>query len=110
MTILLTSTVVVLGPSAADNNACAGTMLPIKLFHRECRPLQPWKLTQIAAHSSRAPAAAARTFYPYTGELCKSGYQLGWGNCRRTDGRMVAVLREQCVSMDGTVELHFEGG
>ena len=35
MTILLTSTVVVLGPSAADNNACAGTMLPIKLFHRE---------------------------------------------------------------------------
>jgi hypothetical protein len=59
MTILLTSTVVVLGPSAADNNACAGTMLPIKLFHRECHPLQPWKLklTQIAAHSSRAPAA-----------------------------------------------------
>ncbi len=46
MTILLTSTVVVLGPSAADNNACAGTMLPIKLFHRECRPLQPWKLMQ----------------------------------------------------------------
>ena len=57
MTMLLTSTVVVLGPSAADNNACAGTMLPIKLFHRECHPLQPWKLTQIAAHSSRAPAA-----------------------------------------------------
>jgi len=57
MTILLTSTVVVLGPSAADNNACAGTMLPIKLFHRECHPLQAWKLTQIAAHSSRALAA-----------------------------------------------------
>ncbi len=46
MTVLLTSTVVVLGPSAADNNACAGTVLPINLFHRECRPLQPWKLTQ----------------------------------------------------------------
>jgi hypothetical protein len=49
-------------------------------------------------------------FYPYTGELCKSGYQLGSGNCRRTDGRMVAVPREQCVSMDGTVEIPFEGG
>jgi len=49
-------------------------------------------------------------FYPYTGEPCKSGYQLGSGNCRRTGGRMVAVPREQCVSMDGTVELPFEGG
>ena len=49
-------------------------------------------------------------FYPYTGEPCKSGYQLGSRNCRRTDGRMVAVPREQCVSMDGTVELPFEGG
>src|SRR5262245_8870874 len=25
-------------------------------------------------------------FYPYTGEPCKSGYQLGSGNCRKTDG------------------------
>jgi hypothetical protein len=25
-------------------------------------------------------------FYPYTGEPCKSGYQLGLGNCRKTDG------------------------
>jgi len=49
-------------------------------------------------------------FYPYTGEPCKSGYQLGSGNCRGTDGRMVAVPREQCVSTDGTVELPFEGG
>ena len=49
-------------------------------------------------------------FYPYTGEPCKSGYQLGSGNCRRTDGRMVAVPREQCVAMAGTVELPFEGG
>ncbi|HEV2715937.1 MAG TPA: hypothetical protein VGU64_11785 [Terriglobales bacterium] len=32
-------------------------------------------------------------FYPYTGEPCKSGYQLGSGNCRKTDGRMVAVPR-----------------
>ena len=49
-------------------------------------------------------------FYPYTGEPCKRGYQLGSGNCRKTDGRMVAVPREQCVSMAGTVELPFEGG
>ena len=46
-------------------------------------------------------------FYLYTGEPCKSGYQLGSGNCRKTDGRMVAVPREQC---SGTVELPFEGG
>src|SRR5690242_9428054 len=49
-------------------------------------------------------------FYPYAGEPCKSGYQLGSGNCRQTDGRLVAVPREQCVSMAGTVELPFEGG
>jgi hypothetical protein len=49
-------------------------------------------------------------FYPYTGEPCKSGYQLGLGNCRRTDGRLVAVPREQCVAMAGTVELPFERG
>jgi hypothetical protein len=49
-------------------------------------------------------------FYPYTGEPCKSGYQLGSGNCRKTDGRMVAVPREQCGAMAGTVELPFEGG
>ena len=49
-------------------------------------------------------------FYPYTGEPCKSGYQLGLGNCRKTDGRMVAVPREQCDAMAGTVEVPFEGG
>jgi hypothetical protein len=49
-------------------------------------------------------------FYPYTGEPCKTGYQLGPGNCRKTDGRMVAVAREQCLAMSGTVELPVEGG
>ena len=49
-------------------------------------------------------------FYPYTGEPCKGGYQLGSGNCRKPDGRMVAVPREQCDEMAGTVELPFEGG
>ena len=49
-------------------------------------------------------------FYPYTGEPCKSGYQLGLGNCRKTDGCMVAVPREECAAMAGTVELPFESG
>jgi hypothetical protein len=49
-------------------------------------------------------------FYPYTGELCKSGYQLGSGNCRKADGRMVAVSKEECVAMGGLVALPFEGG
>ena len=49
-------------------------------------------------------------FYPYTGELCKSGYHLGAGNCRKRDGRMVAVPREECVAMAGRVELPFETG
>jgi hypothetical protein len=49
-------------------------------------------------------------FYPYTGEPCKSGYQLGSGNCRKSDGHMVAVPRDQCVAMAGTVELPFESG
>lgn len=46
-------------------------------------------------------------FYPYTGEPCKSGYRLGSGNCRRTDGRMVAMPREECLAQAGTVEVHF---
>lgn len=49
-------------------------------------------------------------FYPYTGEPCKSGYQLGSGNCRRTDGRMVAVPRQGCLAQAGTEELPFEQG
>ena len=46
-------------------------------------------------------------FYPYTGEPCKGGYQLGSGNCRKSDGRMVAVPREECLAQAGTVEIHF---
>ena len=48
-------------------------------------------------------------FYPYTGEPCESGYQLGSGNCRNTNGRIVAVPREECLAQGGTVELPFEG-
>jgi hypothetical protein len=54
--------------------------------------------------------SSSADFYPYTDEPCKSGYQLGSGNCRRTDGRMVAVPREECLAQAGTVELPFEGG
>ena len=46
-------------------------------------------------------------FYPYTGEPCKSGYQFGPGNCRKSDGRMVAVPREECLAQAGTVEVRF---
>ena len=49
----------------------------------------------------------AADFYPFTGEPCKSGYQLGSGNCRRTDGVMVVVPREECLAQAGTVEVHF---
>jgi len=44
MTVPLTPTVIVLGPSAADSDARTGTALPINLSHRECRPLQSWRL------------------------------------------------------------------
>ncbi len=46
MTVSLTSTMIRLGPSAADSNPCTGTALPINLSHRECRPFQTWRLTQ----------------------------------------------------------------
>jgi hypothetical protein len=49
-------------------------------------------------------------FYPYEGEPCASRYMLGSGNCHAADGRLVAVLKDQCVAMAGTVELPFEIG
>jgi hypothetical protein len=65
MTVPLTPTVIVLGPSAADST---GTALPINLSHRECRPFQPWRLTQSRrtalerrprAQTNRRPLAGA---------------------------------------------------
>jgi hypothetical protein len=44
-------------------------------------------------------------FYPYTGEPCKSGYQLGSGNCRKTDGRIVALPKQECLAQAGTIAL-----
>jgi bla regulator protein blaR1 len=46
-------------------------------------------------------------FYSYTGEPCKGGYRLGSGNCRKSDGRMVTVPREECLAQAGTVEVNF---
>jgi hypothetical protein len=83
--------------------------------------LTMWLLTLIFAAAAQTDAQApsdpqaycvnpGADFYPYRGEPCKSGYQLGAGNCRKPDGRMVAMPKEQCVAMAGTIELPFEGG
>jgi hypothetical protein len=66
---------------------------------------------QAGAQAPSGPQAycvnGSADFYPYTGEPCKSGYQLGSGNCRKSDGRMVAVPREECLAQAGIVEVHF---
>jgi hypothetical protein len=74
-------------------------------------------LANAAQTDSQAPSTpqaycvnGSAEFYPYAGDPCKSGYQLGSGNCRKTDGRTVAVPREQCVAMGGIIELPFEHG
>ncbi len=74
-------------------------------------------LTSAAQTDAQAPSEPqaycvnrSADFYPYTGEPCKSDYQLGAGNCRNPEGRMVAVPREQCLAMKGLVEVPYEGG
>ena len=47
MTFPLTPTVIVLGLSPADGDACTGTARPINLSDLECRPFLPWRLTQL---------------------------------------------------------------
>ena len=68
MTVPLTPTVIVLGPSAADSDASTGTALLINLSLRECRPLQSCRLTQSRraalerrprAQTNRPPLAGA---------------------------------------------------
>lgn len=70
--------------------------------------------TQADAQAPSDPQAycvnRSADFYSYSGEPCKSGYQLGSGNCRKAGGRMVAVSKEQCVAMGGLVALPLEGG
>ena len=74
-------------------------------------------LTNAAETDAQAPSDPqaycvndSADFYPYAGEPCKSGYQLGSGNCRKTNGRIVAVPREECLAQNGTVELPVEDG
>jgi hypothetical protein len=60
MTLPLTPTVIVLGPSAADSNACTNTALPINLSNLQCRLFSPRRFDAIAAHSARSPTAHAK--------------------------------------------------
>jgi len=46
-------------------------------------------------------------FYPYTGENCKEGYQLGSHNCRRPDGATVLISWKECEAVSGNIELPF---
>ena len=71
-------------------------------------------LASVARTNAQAPSDPqgycvnpSADFYPYTGEPCKGGYLLGSGNCRKSDGRIVAVPREECLAQAGTVEVHF---
>ena len=68
--------------------------------------------TTAQAPSSREAYCVNRSaaFYPYAGEPCRTGYQLGLGNCRQTDGRIVAVPADQCLAMAGTVEFPDDQG
>jgi hypothetical protein len=36
-------------------------------------------------------------FYPYRGEPCKSGYQLGSGNCRKMTGAWLPCLKSSAL-------------
>jgi hypothetical protein len=47
MTFPLTPTVIVLGLSPADSDACTGTALPINRSNLECRPFLRGRLTQL---------------------------------------------------------------
>jgi hypothetical protein len=45
-------------------------------------------------------------FYPYKeGQNCRSGYQIGDGNCRLKDGSVVAVNKAECTGRGGEVAL-----
>jgi hypothetical protein len=66
-----------------------------------------------AQESRPAPEASARSycinaeadFYEYAGGTCRSGYQLGPGNCRLSDGSFRAVSREACRELGGMIAL-----
>jgi hypothetical protein len=64
MTFSLTPTVIVLGPSAADSNACTNTALPINLSNLQCRLFSPRRLTQslhlATRNSANCPTGSLR--------------------------------------------------
>ena len=82
--------------------ACAVLLMPISQSGAQTDPQAPSDPQAYCVNRSG-------DFYPYAGDPCKTGYQLGPGNCRKADGRMVAVAKEQCVSMGGLIALPFEG-
>jgi hypothetical protein len=83
--------------------ACVATCLVPILAAAQMAP-------QTSSDSQAYCVNRSADFYPYTGETCKGGYQLGSGNCRKTNGRIVAVPREECLAQAGTVELPVEDG
>jgi hypothetical protein len=48
---------------------------------------------------------AEADFYEYDGGTCRSGYQLGAGNCWLADGSFRAVPREACRELGGMIAL-----
>ena len=80
MTALPTSTVIVLGLSAADI-ACTGTALPINLSHRECRPLQFCRSTQSRKTAlERRPRAQTNRLPPADASLAPTATATGLGH------------------------------
>jgi hypothetical protein len=64
MTFPLTPTVIVLGLTPADSNACTATALPINLSDLECRPFLPRRLTQLRRIALDPRFRAQTTCFP----------------------------------------------
>src|SRR4029453_7953500 len=47
-------------------------------------------------------------FYPYTGEPCKSGYQLGSGNCRKLTGTWLPCQESSALPAQSKYRLKAE--
>src|SRR4051812_14256660 len=60
---------------------------------------------QTAAAGRSYCVNAAADFYEYTGGPCRSGYQLGPGNCRMPDGGFRAVPADTCSGLGGMIAL-----
>jgi hypothetical protein len=54
-------------PALPDGNVCTGTALPIDLSHRECRPFQPFRLTQSRPTALNCRLCAQINRVPLTG-------------------------------------------